>query len=357
MAGNRASSSLSSETSPMVNREVVLFLFQLEMDAQLQRALTYEKFDVAQEVRDRRQQVDQALQELQQSKGYGCGARRAFNSAQLDFAPQALSIRAKLNLAIEEERYTDAAVLRDELAGVEERAAEAELPCPVGEPQFTLGQMVVHNTKGYRGIVCGWDLACCETAEWQLKAGIPSLQDGPDQVFYHVLVDASDWPEQFDEPPVMYVAEELLDEASMANFGSEEPLVDTQFQHPYAYLMFLGPDGGGNMIPSSKLRDKYCVQRRDGRLDTTHSDASDDDTEALSRESETDLDQLWMDVRSQSTSPHGVDGKNKVEPRQSNGNALGDDNDNNEEEESDNEDHRAWGGGSKIPGIDMSSLD
>ena len=39
------------EIAPRVPPQVVLFLFQLEMDSQLQRALTYEAFDAAQEVR------------------------------------------------------------------------------------------------------------------------------------------------------------------------------------------------------------------------------------------------------------------------------------------------------------------
>lgn len=40
------------------------------------------------------------------------------------------------------------------------------------EPRFALGEMVLHSTKGYRGVVCGWDLACCESEEWQAAAGI-----------------------------------------------------------------------------------------------------------------------------------------------------------------------------------------
>ena len=40
------------------------------------------------------------------------------------------------------------------------------------EPRFSLGEMVLHSSKGYRGVVCGWDLACCESEEWQAAAGI-----------------------------------------------------------------------------------------------------------------------------------------------------------------------------------------
>ena len=46
------------------------------------------------------------------------------------------------------------------------------LPGTVGEPRFALGEMVVHTAKGYRGVVAGWDLACCEGTEWQAAAGV-----------------------------------------------------------------------------------------------------------------------------------------------------------------------------------------
>ena len=35
------------------------------------------------------------------------------------------------------------------------------------------------------------------------------------------------------------------------------------FQHPYSYLLFLGPDGQGNMLPGRQLRNKYSLQRKD----------------------------------------------------------------------------------------------
>ena len=43
-----SAAALTSERSGLVNKEVVLGLFQLELDAQLQRALTYERFEQAQ---------------------------------------------------------------------------------------------------------------------------------------------------------------------------------------------------------------------------------------------------------------------------------------------------------------------
>ena len=110
----------------MVNREVVLFLLQLELDSRLQRALTYDRFDEVKELRDRRNKVDGALRMMQSKKGYGCGSRRGMRSDQFGaLAPAALSIRAKLSKAIEEEDYVAAAALRDKLAELEEQSAEA----------------------------------------------------------------------------------------------------------------------------------------------------------------------------------------------------------------------------------------
>lgn len=263
-----ALASLTAERSMLINKEVVLFLFQLEMDSQLQRALTYERFDIAQEVRARRQQVDAALGELQQLKGPGCGARVAGRSDQMEYAPQIMTLKAQLAEAVEAEKYDEAAGLRDRLRQLEEAAAAAadaasQYLCPVDEPRFALGEMVVHSSKGYRGVICGWDMTCCEGSEWQEAAGVSQLRQGADQVFYHVLVDARDWPPLGDQPPVAYVAEEALTAGSSADFSRDQPLVDGSFEHPYSYLLFLGADGQGNMIPARQLRDKYCVDRRD----------------------------------------------------------------------------------------------
>lgn len=310
----------TSERSAMVNREVVLFLIQLELDSQLQRALTYDNFDLVKELRRKRDSIDEALRELQKEKGYGCGSRHARDGSQFNLAPQALAIRADLSRAIEEEKYDEAARLRDKLTKIEESSEEANMPCPVAEPAFSLGQMIVHTTKGYRGVVCGWDLACCEDDAWKVGASTGSLKGGEDQVFYHVLVDVGDWPLEDELAPVAYVAEELLDEASMADFESDEPLVNSSFQHPYSYLMFLGSDGHGNLIPARQLREKYCIERRD-----VHPPGQDDSDESD--------DEFPFGNNGNGNGPNG-NGNNDS----GNGDGI-------------------WGGGPTIPGIDMRSLE
>lgn len=46
------------------------------------------------------------------------------------------------------------------------------LLCPVNV------QVVVHATKGYRAVVCGWDFRCCESPEWQEAAGVRCSRGG-----------------------------------------------------------------------------------------------------------------------------------------------------------------------------------
>lgn len=40
-----------------MNEEIVYFIFQLELDAQLQRALNYEAYEAAQQIRSKRETV------------------------------------------------------------------------------------------------------------------------------------------------------------------------------------------------------------------------------------------------------------------------------------------------------------
>ena len=38
---------------------------------------------------------------------------------------------------------------------------------------------------------------------------------------------------------------------------------DDPFSHPYSYLLFLGADYHGDMLPSRAMREKYSAARRD----------------------------------------------------------------------------------------------
>ena len=145
--------------------------------------------------------------------------------------------------------------------------------------------------------MAGWDACCLETPEWQREAGIggnsressTSSSADPFQPFYHVLVDARDWKGPEGSPPLAYVPqsrlvwpedpecwstwsslddrEENSDESDpnapslsqFASLGADE----RELLHPYSYLLFLGADERGDMIPTKALRERYSQPRVD----------------------------------------------------------------------------------------------
>jgi heat shock protein HspQ len=259
-----------------------------------------------------------------------------------------------------------------------------------------LGQRVVHRGTGFRGVVVGWDAACCEDEEWVERSGaaklagglkcagagrreggklreappatsaqpparpafttspplpppnpphitphhtstplqpavllcprrrahphrlpqpplppplphtLPPPRDHPrSQPFYFVLVDVRDWSFDASQPPVAYVAQELLAAPELVDDGAAwgevreraparrrtrckgcrlcarnwppptgplwalatrcPPQVygSEELQHPYSYVLFLGSDAAGDLLPCRQLRDKYAQKRRD----------------------------------------------------------------------------------------------
>ncbi len=97
---------------------------------------------------------------MQEIKGYACGARAAQRTDSIEFASEGLRLKSEMQRAVDEERYGDAAKIRDLLKGLEVQvseasAAAAQAGCTTAELRFELGQRVVHARKGYRGVVCG----------------------------------------------------------------------------------------------------------------------------------------------------------------------------------------------------------
>lgn len=147
-------------------------------------------------------------------------------------------------------------------------------------PLLRLGQRVVHRKCGYRGAVAGWDPQCCEDDDWMQKAGVDGLTRGTQQPFYHVLVDVRDWDFDASQPPVAYAAEEMLTCPELEQEGMTWTQVygaGDDLQHPYSYVLFLGADARGDMLPCRQLRDKYGVKRRDVYRPGTQTDESGDD--------------------------------------------------------------------------------
>lgn len=52
------------ERSNLVNEEILIFLFQLELDTEMQRAMNYEQFEVARDIRAQREKVQLIISNL-----------------------------------------------------------------------------------------------------------------------------------------------------------------------------------------------------------------------------------------------------------------------------------------------------
>jgi len=284
----------------------VYFIFQLDLDTQLQRALNYEAYEQAKEVRAKRERVDEAVGLMRERKAANVAGAKAGDAgtapalSAADYAAEGLTLRTAMARAVEKEDYKEAGRLKALLGALE---AQAKKAASVAEsisggaafaPRLRLGQRVVHSVHGYRGVVVGWDAQCCESEEWVATSGAAALPKGTKQPYYHVLVERRDWEYDAYQPPVAYVAQEQLwapefgspppaacaaelaglkagqvggdgggDSGSAAAPAWVELFGKEPLEHPYMYILFLGQDARGDFVPCRQLRDKYAVQRRD----------------------------------------------------------------------------------------------
>eukprot|EP00854_Cymbomonas_tetramitiformis_P002145 gene2145-2848_t len=245
------------ERSAAVNEELLLFFYKVDLGTRLQRALNLEQYDAAQEFRKKISEVEDAMHRQQDEKKKGHVSSQAEVT---DNTATGLQLRSELQRAIEEERYQDAASLRDRLSEVEASslAAQASLATlSIVEYEFRLGQQVVHTEDSWRGVVCGFDPMCCESDSWVKETKADAMARGLKQPFYQVLVDARD-SGSYD---VAYVAEERLlirDDSEQATSEASK-----EVEHPYTYLLFFGQDSKGDYIPTRNLREKYSIDRWD----------------------------------------------------------------------------------------------
>ncbi|GHP04125.1 hypothetical protein PPROV_000287900 [Pycnococcus provasolii] len=283
-----------NEHSAHANEELMLMFFQMDLDVRLQRALNLDAFDAANEIRKRRDDVDQALARLMENQPGGAARERASaKQASLDAAADGIILRGQLAQAIEEERYADAAQLRDKIAALEEAASGSsgsadELILTASRANaFVLGQTVRHAQHGYYGVVAGFDAACRESDAFLDASGASSAPRGTSQPFYLVLPDERTWMSasggvgfgQGDVPPavVSYVPEDMLqqcepppsddDDAQAEEAEAEEdvssslpslaPPAPTGVSHPYLYLLYYGADGNGNFSPTKRLKERF----------------------------------------------------------------------------------------------------
>lgn len=239
------------EKSAAANEELLLFFFELDLNTRLQKALNQDQYEAAQQIREKITEVEQELARLREMK-MGASSKDEAQEKGLIM----LRIKTELQRAVEEERYGEAATLRDNISKLEAEALAASLKglaASNAKYEFRLGQKIRHKEFEYRGVVCGMDPVCCESEEWAKTAQVEQLPRGRNQPFYQVLLDLREVG-NFNFT-VAYVAEENL-------LLPEEPDMDS-FNHPYIYLLFFGLDGNGDYIPTKQLRDKYYAPRHE----------------------------------------------------------------------------------------------
>lgn len=161
-----------------------------------------------------------------------------------------LRLEAELRAAVSLERYERAAQLRHELTRLK-LAHEAS-----ARPLFAPGAVVIHTEHSYRGVVCEHDATCARSEEWMRQHGVDTrLQRGRAQRFYTVLVDTRyRWP-----PETAYLAEEKLIQSD----GRET------VAHPLVERFFLGyreVDGAYQYMPGPEL-ERIVQMVRDDRRD------------------------------------------------------------------------------------------
>mmetsp|Transcript_10359 Transcript_10359/g.12117 ORF Transcript_10359/g.12117 Transcript_10359/m.12117 type:complete len:360 (+) Transcript_10359:213-1292(+) len=261
------------EQSNLVNEELLLYFFLQDLETRLQRALNLDRYEEAQAYRGKIAEVAEKTKASESAKA----KFRQPASEISDSALVGLTLRSELQSAIEEEDYAAAAKIRDRLNEIESVVAEQQADAAVKAAQrfqFFIGQRVEHKEHGWRGAVCGFDHACCESPSWQEFAQIDELENGVDQPFYHVLVDGRDcydaefqgvgWQYQI---TLAYVPEERLLAMTKGQIPKGDDGLREEIEHPYTNLLFFGMDPQGNYIPTKRLREKYNIERRETQYD------------------------------------------------------------------------------------------
>jgi hypothetical protein len=176
----------SVERSEAANEELLLFFFQLDLTTRLQRALNQDMYDVAQQLREKIAEVEIEVARQRDAK---MGSVSSKDEAQ-DTAITILQLRAELQKFIQEEDYAGAGKLKKKISGLEAESLAAQAKAMVFRQlnfHFHLGQKVRHRVYGYRGVVCGMDPLCCESAACAESVGVDQLPRGRNQPFYQVL--------------------------------------------------------------------------------------------------------------------------------------------------------------------------
>ncbi|KAG6480412.1 clp protease adapter protein ClpF, chloroplastic-like isoform X1 [Zingiber officinale] len=255
--GNDKGMDVNIELSEAANEDIVIFFFQLDLETQIQYALNMEQYEAAQQLRNKLDEVEAEITKKRDAK------RGSSKSEAQDKAIYLLQLRAELQKAVENENYSAASELRDEISKFEAETLAASAKALAFENiqyAFRLGQKVRHKKFGYLAVICGMDPVCCESNSWMEVANVDKLIKGPNQPFYQILVDVHADPNLL----VAYVSEENL-------VANEQPNKD-RFDHPYASFLFYGIDTAGDFIPIKQLREKYNRPRHEVPVDNSDED-------------------------------------------------------------------------------------
>ncbi|WOL10461.1 hypothetical protein Cni_G19216 [Canna indica] len=256
--GNGKEVDVNIERSEAANEDILIFFFQLDLETRIQYALNMEQYEAAQQLRNKLDEVETEIIKQREAR------RGSSKSEAQDKAIYLLRLRADLQKAVENENYSAAAELRDEISKLEAETLAASAKTLAYENThyaFRLGQRVRHKKFGYRAVICGMDPVCCESSSWMEIANVDKLIQGSNQPFYQVLVDVHADPNLL----VAYVAEENL-------LANEQPDM-SRFDHPYASFLFYGMDTAGDFIPIKQLREKYNRPRHEVPADMHDEDS------------------------------------------------------------------------------------
>lgn len=248
----------NSERSESANEDILIFFFQLDLATRVQCALNMEQYDIAQQLREKLNEVEEEGIRLQEAKRGSSSKSEA-----QDKGISLIRLRADLQNAIDGEDYGLAAKLRDEISKLEAESLAVSakaLAFENAEYAFRLGQKLKHKAFGYRAVVCGMDPVCCESSSWMEAAEVEKLPRGSNQPFYQVLVDVRTHPDLL----VAYVPEDSL-------LAPEKPDKE-RFDHPYISFLFYGADTAGDFIPIQQLREKYNKPRHEVPFDSQDED-------------------------------------------------------------------------------------
>ena len=156
---------------------------------------------------------------------------------------------AKIRLAeaVNNEDYTDAARLRDQVIQLELTRRSLTVAALKPKNIFPVGTTMRHRVWNYRGVIVGYDASCMAPESWKDQMRVRLLANGPDQPFYHVLVDVRDRP----GGQITYVAQENI-VPSRTPCPVDHPLVSR-------YLQVLRASDGKSWtyLPKSDLRECY----------------------------------------------------------------------------------------------------